>query len=274
MKIDVLDHGFVELIDVMGDDKAIVDAARQSYGKGTTTVSDDRALIRYLMRRGHTTPFEMVEFKFAIRLPVFVGRQLVRQRTANLNEYSGRFSIMPGLFYIPSPERVGRQSTTNKQGTGEPLSQERALAFVQWVSDTCETIYSEYEHWVDPEGDDVSRELARIALPVNIYSDWTWKLDLHNMFKLLNQRLDHHAQWEIRQYAEAIAKVVKERCPVAWEAFQDYQRQAVTFSRMEMATLRRLIKAGNFPTALIVDDLASERMGSREAREFWEKIKA
>lgn len=272
MKLDVLDHGFVELIDVMGDDRAIVDAARQSYGKGTKIVSEDRALIRYLMRRGHTTPFEMVEFKFAIRLPVFVARQLIRQRTANVNEYSGRFSVMPDLFYVPSPERVGRQSVTNKQGTGEPLSQERALEFCQWVADSSATMYSEYEFWIDPNGDDVSRELARISLPINIYTDWTWKLDLHNMFKLLNQRLDHHAQWEIRQYAEAIAQVVKERCPVAWEAFEDYVLHAVTFSRLDLIGLNAIL-------AGVQNSFAEETMtvggaSKREISEFWKKIGA
>ena len=272
MKIDVLDHGFVQLIDVMGDDQAIVQAARQSYGEGTRAVSEDRGLIRYLMRHGHTTPFEMVEFKFSIRLPIFVARQLVRQRTASLNEYSGRYSVMKGLFYIPTPDRIGRQSVTNKQGTGEPLPHERAVEFCEWIENTSRLIYEEYENFIDPEEYDVSRELARINLPVNIYTEWTWKLDLHNLFKLLNQRLDHHAQWEIRQYAEAIAVMVKDRCPVAWEAFQDYQRQAVTFSRMEMIGLTAMLSG--FGVVKAEEMMIKAGAGPREILEFWEKINA
>lgn len=272
MKIDVLDHGFVELLDFMGNDKAIADAARNSYGEGTRTVSDDRKLIRHLMRHHHTSPFEMVEFKFHMRLPIFVARQMIRQRTANLNEYSGRYSVMKNLFYVPDPSRVGVQSSENNQGTGEAIDENEAKRFVQHVKMSSEDAFNEYDVWVNPSvaGNEIARELARITLPQNIYTEWTWKLDLHNLFNFLRQRLDSHAQWEIRQYAEAVARFIQAVCPVAYEAFVDYQLEAVTFSRVERMAL------GWWAGGMMIDQIEHEMRvrgaTPREVKEFFAKI--
>jgi len=266
----VLDHGFVRMVDHMGDDLAVVQAARTSYGEGTKTPSDDRSLIRYLMRHWHTTPFEMVEFKWHIRLPLFVAGHLVRHRTANINAYSGRFSIMPDLFYVPDPERIGAQSTTNKQGTGEPTDHETAVEICEIIENISKEMFAGYSEWVGtPEQPGpVSRELARIILPQNNYTDWTFKMDLHNLMHLMRLRLDHHTQWETRQYAQAMFDQVAPIVPICIEAFEDYRLYGASMSRAEMDILRRLVR--NSATA----EGKPDTMSKSEWREFLDKMTA
>lgn len=222
-----LDHGFVRLVDWMGDDTSIVQAARVSYGKGTKSVSEDTALIRYLMRNMHTSPFEMVEFKFHVKLPIFVARQWIRHRTANVNEYSGRYSEMPDEFYLPQPDQIRSQSSTNKQGrSSETIPQ--ANEIISRMQKTQQILHDEYSDFLDMG---LARELARINLPLSNYTEWYWKIDLHNLFHFLRLRLDSHAQYEIRVYADAIAKIIKQIVPIAYQAFEDYTLNAVRFSK-------------------------------------------
>lgn len=234
-----LDKGFVRLIDVMGDDAAIVQAARVSYGSGTKKVHEDRGLIRYLLRHAHTTPFEMVEFKFHVKLPIFVARQWIRHRTANVNEYSGRYSEMKDEFYVPAPDQVRAQSTSNKQGRSEDaFAPEESERIRTMMSDTQDKLYAEYQELL---GTDLAREIARINLPVSNYTEWYWKIDLHNLFHFLRLRIDAHAQYEIRVYGEAMAEIVKAVVPAAWEAFEDYLLHARRFSRKELIALRAML---------------------------------
>jgi len=259
--IKVLDHGFVKLVEVMGDDSSIVQSARVSYGKGTKNVSQDEGLIRYLMRHQHTTPFEMVEFKFHCRMPIFVARQWIRHRTANVNEVSARYSEMPDWFYEPRPELCTTQSAQNKQGgTGTPVedSEEIAASFGK----TQDQIYEEYEGYLEKK---MRRELARINLPVSLYTEWYWKIDLHNLFHFLHLRLDQHAQYEIRVFGEAMATLVKPHVPMAWKAFEDYSLESMNFSRLELAELKRLL-AGE---KLHLEDTI---LNKRERREFVAKL--
>ncbi len=237
-KISCLDNGFVYLVDYMGGDASIVQAARVSYGIGTKTVNEDRGLIRYLLRHAHSTPFEMVEMKFHMKLPIFVARQLVRHRTANINEYSGRYSIMPDEFYVPAPEHVSVQSELNRQGGGDPVEKERADEVIALIDREQRTVRDGYEQMLSW---DIRRELARVNLGVAQYTEWYWKNDLHNIFHFLRLRLDDHAQYEIRVYAEAIAKIVKTVAPIAWEAFEDYVLRAERFSGPELEALVRLL---------------------------------
>lgn len=245
----VLDQGFVGLVDVMGDDSAIIQAARTSYGKGTKSVSEDRALIRYLLRHMHTSVFEMVEFKFHIKLPIFVMRQHVRHRTANLNEYSGRYSVMTDEFYIPELNRMQAQSTANKQGSGSLLQGEDLTRAHDIIKQMSSQAYENYLTLVnepkDPNREGLSRELARIILPVNNYTECYWKIDLKNLFHYIKLRADHHAQWEIQEFAKALAAFVKARCPVAFEAFEDYWEQSATLSRMDHDLLQAIIRMSN-----------------------------
>jgi thymidylate synthase (FAD) len=262
-----LDRGFVRLLDIMGDDAAIVQAARVSYGEGTRSVSDDRRLIRYLMRHRHTSPFEMVEFKFHIKLPIFVARQWIRHRTASVNEYSGRYSIMREEFYLPEPEQIRPQSLLNKQGRSEePLPEDLARSVRQRLQDTQQRLYAEYQELLQQN---LARELARINLPLSLYTEWYWKIDLHNLFHFLRLRLDEHAQYEIRVYARAIAEIVKQVVPLAWEAFEDYVLNAVTFSRAEQAALARMLRG----VPLTPELLQEVGLEGREAREFQEKCR-
>jgi len=236
--IKVLDKGFVRLVDVMGDDASIVQAARVSYGKGTKSVNEDEGLIRYLLRHQHTTPFEMVEFKFHCRMPIFVARQWIRHRTANVNELSGRYSEMPDWFYEPSVELCTTQSAQNRQGgTGELIA--GAAEVQKSFVDTQTQTYEEYEHYLSLN---MRRELARVNLPVSLYTEWYWKIDLHNLLHFLRLRLDPHAQYEIRVFAEAMAEVVKEQVPLAWKAFDDYALQSVKFSRLELEVLKKALR--------------------------------
>lgn len=245
LKIPCLDRGFVYLVDYMGGDASIVQAARVSYGIGTKTVNEDRGLIRYLMRHQHSTPFEMVEMKFHLKMPIFVARQMIRHRTANVNEYSGRYSIMPDEFYVPDPEHVSLQSQTNRQGGGEAVSPERAADVVALIEEEQRTVRDGYEKMLEW---DIRRELARVNLGVSQYTEWYWKNDLHNIFHFLKLRLDAHAQYEIRVYAEAMARIVKAVAPIAYQAFEDYTLKAERFSAPEIEALGRLLAGTSWPT--------------------------
>lgn len=263
----VLDHGFVRLIDYMGNDDAIVQAARVSYGEGTKKLQEDRGLIRYLMRHRHTTPFEMVELKFHVKLPIFVARQWIRHRSANVNEYSGRYSVMKDEFYLPKLEDVQPQSSQNKQGRSEQeLPDSVRTSFLQTLGQSQEKAYADYQRALD---NGIARELARINLPLSLYTEWYWKIDLHNLFHFLRLRLDAHAQKEIRQYAQVMAEMVKAVCPLAYEAFIDYFVKSLSFSGPELAILASHVGS----IQLDVETLVSKGLSKREATEFSEKIK-
>lgn len=242
IEIPIHEHGFIALVDAMPRlapagqtaDFAIVQAARVSYGQGTRKVNEDRGLVRYLMRHRHSTPFEMVEFKFHIAMPIFIARQWIRHRTANVNEYSARYSIVPDRFYRPSVEDVRAQSRSNRQG-GEGVvdagTAERFLALLE----RAEAGYREYSALTE-EG--LARELARAALPVSVYTEWYWKCDLHNIFHFLSLRMDPHAQKEIRDYADAMFRLIQPIVPVACEAFVDYRLEGMHLTRLEIEALR------------------------------------
>ena len=246
----VLDHGFVRVIDYMGDDAAIVQAARVSYGRGTRRVQEDAGLIRYLMRHRHTTPFEMCEIKFHVKLPIFVARQWIRHRTANVNEYSARYSILDREFYIPAPEHLAAQSVVNRQGRGDVLEGVEATRVLDILrADATQT----YDHYVemlnedeagaprDPLRPGLARELARMNLTLNTYTQWYWKTDLHNLFHFLSLRADAHAQYEIRVYADAMIAATRAWVPVACQAFEDYRMGAVTLSAQMLAVVQRML---------------------------------
>jgi thymidylate synthase (FAD) len=238
----VLDHGFIRVIDYMGDDAAIVQAARVSYGAGTKHVQNDEGLIRYLMRHWHSTPFEMCEVKLHVKLPVFVARQWIRHRTANVNEYSARYSILDREFYIPAPEQLAAQSTVNNQGRGEVLQGEEAARVLDLLKSDANRAYDHYEAMLSQDGQQgLARELARMNLPANIYTQWYWKVDLHNLFHFLRLRADPHAQYEIRVYAEAIAACVRDWVPLAYAAFEDYRMGGVTLSAKAIAVVKRML---------------------------------
>ena len=248
--VQVLDHGFVRVIDYMGDDAAIVQAARVSYGKGTKKITNDRGLIRYLMRHRHTTPFEMCEIKFHVKLPVFVARQWIRHRTANVNEYSARYSILDREFYIPAPEQLAAQSVANRQGRGDVLEGDEASRVLALLRDDAAQCYDHYEEMLnedadgnprDPERPGLARELARMNLPLNIYTQWYWKVDLHNLLHFLSLRADPHAQYEIRVYAEAMLDMVRRWLPIACEAFEDYAVGGAHLSRNGIEIVRRML---------------------------------
>ncbi len=262
----VLDHGFVRLIDVMGDDAAIVQAARVSYGKGTKSVSEDRGLIRFLMRHRHTSPFEMVEFKFHVKLPIFVARQWIRHRTANVNEYSGRYSEMPDEFYLPMPEMISPQSKTNKQCRADgPVDEEISSSVAARMQATQTQLYDEYSEYL---GKGVAREIARINLPLSAYTEWYWKIDLHNLFHFLRLRLDPTAQYEIRAYAEIMKEMIRPFVPLAYSAFEDYTLNSVSFSAPELAMLLQMLPSG-FDAER---DFPNEDISKGEKREFFEKL--
>ncbi|MEM7723696.1 MAG: FAD-dependent thymidylate synthase [Pseudomonadota bacterium] len=237
---EVLDHGFVRVIDYMGDDAAIVQAARVSYGAGTKKARDDSGLIRYLMRHWHSTPFEMCEIKLHVKLPVFVARQWIRHRTANVNEYSARYSILDREFYIPAPEHLAAQSTVNNQGRGATLQGAEAAKVLEVLKADAGRAYDHYEQMLSQDGQDgLARELARMNLPANIYTQWYWKVDLHNLFHFLRLRADAHAQYEIRVYADAICEMVKDWVPAAYGAFEDYRMGGVNLSAKGVEVLKR-----------------------------------
>lgn len=269
--IQCLDKGFVRLVDYMGDDSSIVQAARVSYGNGTKTVNEDRGLIRYLMRHRHTTPFEMVVFKFHLKLPIFVARQAIRHRTFSVNEYSGRYSEMKDEFYIPELERLTTQSSLNKQGSS--VEQIQNTDFVrQLIMDHSDSSYEKYIDLLNNEK--LSRELARTILPINNYTEWYWKADLHNILHFLKLRADSHAQEEIRVYAEAMASIVKQITPFAYEAFEDYVINGVSFSSYEFDVILNLINQLNISKDDLENNLKkSEKISNREIKEFLNKIK-
>lgn len=241
--IPVLDHGFVRLVDYMGDEAAVVQAARVSYGAGTKSVTEDRGLLRYLLRHRHTTPFEMCEIKLHVKLPIFVARQWVRHRTASINEVSARYSILATEFYVPDDEHVAPQSGSNKQGRAGGYTQPDALIVRAVLRAACEDSFRAYNSIIEQDGYNLARELGRTVLPVAAYTEWYWKTNLHNLLHFLNLRADPHAQYEIRVYAEAILKqIVGPWVPNISAAFEDYVRGAVTFSRQEMAILRSMIE--------------------------------
>jgi len=252
--IPVLDKGFVRVIDYMGNDSAIVQAARVSYGRGTKKVSEDRGLIRYLMRHRHSTPFEMCEIKFHVKLPIFVARQWIRHRTANVNEISARYSILDKEYYIPEPEQLANQSTKNHQGRGDVLQGDEAIQVLQMLRDDAERNYNHYEEMlnhdregnvIDPNKDGLARELARMNLTLNTYTQWYWKIDLHNLMHFLALRADGHAQYEIRVYADAMLKVLEAWVPATFEAFQDYRVGGASLSAKDMAVVKALIAGEN-----------------------------
>src|SRR4051812_9038657 len=241
-EVKVDEHGLVALVDVMPRlapigktaDFAIVQAARVSYGEGTKQVNEDRGLIRYLARHRHTTPFEMVEFKFHHVMPIFVARQWIRHRTANVNEYSARYSVVRDRFFKPELENVRRQSTSNRQGGDEPMDGATAQEFLAYLDDV-ERSYEKYQHFIDKG---VAREIARIALPASVYTEWYWKIDLHNLFHFLSLRMDPHAQQEIRDYANAMFELIRPIVPIAAEAFLDYHLGGLHLTRLEIDALR------------------------------------
>lgn len=268
----VLDHGFVRVIDYMGDDSAVVQAARVSYGKGTKKISEDQGLINYLMRHRHSTPFEMCEIKFHIKLPMFVARQWIRHRTANVNEYSARYSILDKEFYIPAPEHLAAQSSNNRQGRGEVLTGDYAQKILQLLKDDATRSYDHYEYMLnlddqDPERSGLARELARMNLPVNFYTQWYWKIDLHNLMHFLSLRADAHAQYEIRVYADIMLDILKLWLPLTHQAFTDYRMGGTSLSAKAMQVIKAKLKGQEV-------DQASSGMSPREWRELMEVLES
>lgn len=272
--LPVLDHGFVRVVDYMGDDGAVVQAARVSYGRGTKAVSEDRGLIRYLMRHRHSTPFEMCEIKYHVKLPIFVARQWIRHRTANVNEYSARYSVMDREFYIPDPGQLAAQSPVNRQGRGEVLEGDDAALVLDMLREDAARNYDHYA-WMlneDEEGRVVdqgrrglARELARMNLTLNTYTQWYWKTDLHNLLGFLSLRADSHAQYEIRVYAEAMLKTVQAWVPNCYEAFSDYRMGAATLSAQMLSIVKRML-AGEQVTQ------ETSGLSKREWRELMETL--
>ena len=248
--IPVLDHGFVRLVDYMGDDSAIVQAARVSYGKGTKKLSQDKGLIKYLMRHWHTTPFEMCEIKFHIKMPIFVARQWIRHRTANVNEYSGRYSVMEDQFYIPKPENLAAQSEINNQGRGEILADGDAKKVIDLLEQEAKRSYQTYSHLmneredgtvIDEDRTGIARELARMNLTLNCYTQWYWKIDLHNLMHFLMLRADSHSQYEIRVFADVILDIMKKWVPFTHEAYEQYREGAAHISKNGLEVVKRML---------------------------------
>ncbi|MCE2950879.1 MAG: FAD-dependent thymidylate synthase [Alphaproteobacteria bacterium] len=268
----VLDHGFVRVVDYMGDDTAVVQAARVSYGRGTKRSSQDQALINYLMRHRHTTPFEMCEIKFHVKMPIFVARQWLRHRTASVNEYSARYSILSKEFYIPDIDHLAPQSTSNKQGRDGALSLQEKERILDILRTDATQAYAHYEELmnctengdiIDPERLGLTRELARMNLTLNYYTEFYWKVNLHNLLHFLSLRADAHAQYEIRVYAELIQDLVKHWVPYSYEAFCNYRVDAVTLSRDAWKVIQRMLQGEK------VEQLTSG-LGNREWSELME----
>jgi len=268
----VLDHGFIRVIDYMGDDNAIVQAARVSYGRGTRRVSEDSGLIRYLMRHRHNTPFEMCEIKFHVKLPIFVARQWIRHRTANVNEYSARYSILDREFYIPAPAQLAAQSAVNRQGRGAVLEGADAARVLNMLRTDAMQTYDHYAEMLnedadgnprDPDRPGLARELARMNLTLNTYTQWYWKTDLHNLFHFLSLRADAHAQYEIRVYADAMIAATRAWVPIACQAFEDYRMGAVSLSAQMLTVVKRVL-AGE----------AVEQPGSGLSKREWTELMA
>ena len=270
----VLDHGFVRVIDYMGDDAAVVQAARVSYGKGTKKISEDRGLIQYLMRHRHTTPFEMCEIKYHVKLPIFVARQWIRHRTANVNEYSARYSILDNEFYLPAPEQIAAQSKSNRQGRGQQLTPIETARVLDLLRDDALRAYSDYTTLlnmdeagsvIDPDRQGLARELARMNLTLNFYTQWYWKTDLFNLLNFLSLRADTHAQYEIRAYAEAMLETLERWVPLTAEAFRQYRLRGAQLSAKGLAVVKRMI-AGESVTH------AESGMSKREWAELMETL--
>ena len=249
--IPILDHGFIRVVDYMGNDTSIVQAARVSYGKGTKKVSTDSGLIKYLMRHWHSTPFEMCEIKYHVKLPIFIARQWIRHRTANVNEYSARYSILDKEFYLPETENLAAQSQNNRQGRGDVLQGEQAKKILNLLKNDAEQTYNNYEMMLNERYDGsvinekevgLARELARMNLTLNTYTQWYWKTDLLNLMNFLRLRADHHAQYEIRAYAEAMLDTLKKWVPITYEAFMDYRVGGTEVSAKGKIILQKLIK--------------------------------
>ncbi len=252
--LPVLDHGFIRVVDYMGDDAAIVQAARVSYGKGTRQASQDEGLIRYLMRHRHTSPFEMCEIKLHVKLPMFIARQWIRHRTANVNEYSARYSILDKEFYVPAADQLAVQSSINNQGRGEAINHDDAEKILDLMKDDAAQAFNSYERLInsdadgkplDPERPALARELARIGLPLSTYTQWYWKTDLHNLFHFMALRADSHAQYEIRVYADVIRDIANRWVPLASKAFEDYRLHGVELSRDAIEVVRRRLRGEN-----------------------------
>ena len=268
--LPVLDHGFVRVIDYMGDDSAVVQAARVSYGRGTKKVSEDEGLIRYLMRHWHTTPFEMCEIKYHVKLPVFVARQWIRHRTANVNEYSARYSILDNEYYVPQPEHLAAQSSANRQGRDQVLSGKEAERVFDLLKKDAELVYEHYMEMLnegaageplDPERSGLARELARMNLSLAFYTQWYWKTNLHNLMHFLSLRADAHAQYEIRVYADVMLDTLKRWCPISYDAFMEYRLGGAHLSKTGLAAIKRMIAGEKV-------DQKSSGLNPREWREL------
>ncbi len=270
--IPILDHGFIRVVDYMGDDTSIVQAARVSYGKGTKKVSTDAGLIKYLMRHWHSTPFEMCEIKYHVKLPIFIARQWIRHRTANVNEYSARYSILDKEFYLPAPENLAAQSQSNRQGRGEVLEGEKAKQVLDLLKGDAEQTYNNYETMLNEKYDGsvidensvgLARELARMNLTLNTYTQWYWKTDLLNLMNFLRLRADHHAQYEIRAYADAMLNTLKRWVPITYEAFMDYRVGGTEVSSKGKEIIKKLIKGEKI-------DIDNSGLSKREWNELME----
>jgi thymidylate synthase (FAD) len=259
----ILDHGFIRVIDYMGDDSAIVQAARVSYGSGTKQIREDIGLINYLLRNSHTTPFEMCEIKFHIKAPYFVARQWIRHRTANVNEYSARYSIVDQDYYVPNSEEVSLQSINNKQGRGDKMEKEFADSVIDIIKNTSD---EQYKHYSEMLKNGLSREIARVVLPLNYYTEFYWKIDLHNLMHFLKLRSDHHAQYEIRLYALQIIEVLKLWVPHTYQAFQDYKINSKNFSEKMINSMKKMINGEKI-------DQESSGLSKREWSELIDIIK-
>jgi thymidylate synthase (FAD) len=275
LPFEVLDHGFIRVVDYMGDDSAIVQAARVSYGKGTKKLNEDRGLINYLIKHWHTTPFEMCEIKLHVKLPIFVARQWIRHRTANVNEYSARYSVMDREFYIPSVELLAPQSKKNHQGrSDEALTKAEAEEVLEILKNDAEQCYNNYEKLmnknekgepIDESKKGIARELARMNLTLNTYTQFYWKIDLHNFMHFVFLRNDAHAQYEIRVYGEILQDIMKKWVPLTYQAFIDYRQNAVSFSGKEIALVKQLIKGEKI-------SFETSNLSKREWEEFEGKI--
>ena len=272
--IPILDHGFIRVVDYMGDDTSIVQSARVSYGKGTKKVSKDEGLIKYLMRHWHSTPFEMCEIKYHVKLPIFIARQWIRHRTANVNEYSARYSILDKEFYLPSPEHLAAQSQSNRQGRGDVLEGDKAKQVLELLKGDAEQTYNNYQTMlnerydgstIDDKSVGLARELARMNLTLNTYTQWYWKTDLLNLMNFLRLRADSHAQYEIQIYAEKMVEILKKWVPLTYEAFEDYRSDSFQLSKEALKIVKdklanKKIKKSNY------------KLSPRELRELEEKF--
>jgi thymidylate synthase (FAD) len=275
-QLPVLDHGFIRVIDYMGDDGAIVQAARVSYGRGTKSARDDQGLINYLMRMRHTSPFEMCELKLHVKLPIFIARQWIRHRTANVNEYSARYSVLGDDFYVPEAEHLASQSGSNRQGRAEVVGPDEAAAVRDAIATNAAGSYERYlqllnrdrnDETIDPERQGIARELARMTLPLNTYTEWYWKIDLHNLLHFIALRIDPHAQYEIRAYAEVLLDLVRRWVPMTAAAFQNHRLDGAELSGAGLEAVRRLLKGESEEEVK-----ASSALSAREWRELMARL--